>query len=273
MTLNELHHLGFVRSAACFLVGDRLRIDVLENSDARNILYAFVQNETIKYIGYTRHTFSKRLRGYQNPSAGQRTNLTVNAKLIASLSNDLAIDVYCFSNPEPQFYRGTALDVAAALEIGLITQAAQYHNENNLEPLWNIMGNVYARQATPVLDTQGAEEILFDYRNEPEDGMIQNIYPVEVEIILGDAYFNHGYFNLPIAVTALIAAHGEALTVELVGGGFDPIVDKTINRTANLNGAPRFHLGHLYTNWVQHNHDQGDTMYVRILSPNHIQLR
>lgn len=275
MTLHELQRLGFVYSGTCLLVNERLQIEIMANSEEKNVLYAYVQNEIIKYVGYTENSLSNRILGYKRPSTGQRTNLRINANILQILTNAGSVDVYCFANPEPMYYRGLQLDVAAGLELSLVKAAAQYHRENRLEPLWNIRGNRYFNQALEIpVQIGAAHELLEEDQNYLEQNLPvnQRQYPLDVEVTLNYTYFNKGLFNLPVRVTDLVGRNRESITVDLVGGGFEPIIDRFIDRTTNSNRTPRFYLGSCFKDWAEEKYQQGERFVVRILSPTHLQL-
>ena len=91
------------------------------------------------------------------------------------------------------------------------------------------------------------------------------------EVLLGKAYYNNGFFNVPQKYGGLFAADKEKIEIQL---GDDPqkLINGTIDRSSNNSGAPRIRCGVIYTRWVQRQFEIGDCMYVRVLSPGKIQL-
>lgn len=274
MSLELLLNLGFVHSGTCSDDNEVLRIEVHANANANNILYAFVENEDVRYIGYTENTFINRLYGYSRPGVSQTTNLRINAKARYLLQVGRQLDIYCFNVQNLLQYRGVNLNLAAGLEMALISQVAQYNSQNNILPLWNMRGNPYFNQGMPVPPAEEAEELIEENLNylPTEQVIVEQFEPVDVSVVLNPAYYNNPFFNLGIAATGLLGAGGEYIAVDLLGINPGVINDRVINRTANGNGSPRLHLGNQYTQWVQANFNPGDSMNVRIINQNHIQL-
>ena len=101
------------------------------------ILYAFVFDEEIKYIGKTTEGVKKRLKQYVDPSiADHLTNKNVNEKiykLVQPCGSNKNMDIWIFApNPNNEKYKGFNLDVAAGLEESLI--------EKNGTNGWNKIG-------------------------------------------------------------------------------------------------------------------------------------
>ena len=83
----------------------------------------------------------------------------------------------------------------------------------------------------------------------------------EIQITLGIAYYNQGFFNIGVNHQYLIGEHNDLIAFTL--GDAAPF-DGTIDRTANPNGTPRIMCGHQYTQFVQQHFNQGDNMTVQI---------
>ena len=85
------------------------------------------------------------------------------------------------------------------------------------------------------------------------------------EIILGQAYYNQGFFNIRVKHSEKIGLDNEEIEIQL-GDNTTKIVRGYINRTANPNGTPRIMLGKKYTEWIKNNYSQKDILIVDILS-------
>lgn len=78
--LAELLKLGFQHVGDFFLEGNKLRFFL--NSYKNDIgSYAFVVNQTIKYVGVTKNTLYARMNGYKNPGPSQETNKRINPRI------------------------------------------------------------------------------------------------------------------------------------------------------------------------------------------------
>ncbi len=68
------------------------------NHSIRNILYSFISNGGIKYIGKTVQPLKDRMYGYENPGKSQSTNIRVNELIKKSLKQDEPIDIFILAD-------------------------------------------------------------------------------------------------------------------------------------------------------------------------------
>ena len=272
MSLHLLEELGFEHAATWSLDQDLLSITYHNHQDTSGLLYAFVSNQIVRYVGVTERTFLNRMYGYRMPGRGQATNIRVNSQITQLLLEGASVRVYCLSGTEEVFYRGIRINLPAGIENPLICRIAQFHIDNGIPQLWNIRGN---RRTVPALVTQEAveeavaEDMIY-VEAIPEEIQTVHVYS-EFYVKLRNAYYYKPFFNLRIAGSHLLGVHGEEITVDCIGLSPCQIV-RTINRTHNTNGTVRLNLNQFYTEWVQANYRLDDMMTVRILNRNHIQL-
>ena len=96
----------------------------------KNVLYAFIVKDEVKYVGKTTQVLSKRLYGYKNPkpNGGQYTNCRNNKNIKEELDKKGQVLIFAlFDNP--QIYQGFKLSLPAGLEDDVIKQ---------IEPAWNV---------------------------------------------------------------------------------------------------------------------------------------
>ncbi len=93
---------------------------------------------------------------------------------------------------------------------------------------------------------------------------------VNFDILLGEAYYNMGFFNVKVAHADAFGRDGEQIEIRLGGNG-TPIFGH-INRTANPNGTPRIMGGIELKHWIQNNYSKDDSFSVEVLSPVCIKL-
>lgn len=101
------------------------REDILECklerlSDSESILYCFVSNNEILYIGKTVMTLSKRMYGYTRPGPRQSTNIRNRKAILELLSSGQAVDIFVLADNEQKFHNGYKINFAASLEDSLI---------------------------------------------------------------------------------------------------------------------------------------------------------
>ena len=78
--LMELLELGFRHVGDFFLKGNKLQF-LLNNHKNDTGSYAFVVDQTIKYVGVTKSALYTRMNGYRNPGPKQETNKRINPKI------------------------------------------------------------------------------------------------------------------------------------------------------------------------------------------------
>ena len=129
--LERLVNIGFRKVGECKLTDGKLLCHLDAEANSRNILYAFVTEQEVLYIGKTIRPLKSRLYGYQNPDGTQITNVRGNKRLIELLAADSAVYIYVLPDHGLMQYGGFHLNLAAALEDSLISQ---------LKPKWNMAG-------------------------------------------------------------------------------------------------------------------------------------
>jgi len=102
--------------------------DLLELSNASNILYAFISNGEVLYVGKTTQSLKKRMYGYQKPGPTQYTNIKVNKLLLELLENGKCVDIYALPDDGLHHIGDFHLNLAAGLEDSIISI---------LKPKWN----------------------------------------------------------------------------------------------------------------------------------------
>ncbi len=98
---------------------------------ASNVLYAFVNQDDVKYIGKTVRKLKERLYGYQKPTQTQRTNIKNNERIAKLLGSGETVKIYALPNNGLLHYGEFQLNIAAGLEDSLV---------GRLKPAWNDTG-------------------------------------------------------------------------------------------------------------------------------------
>jgi hypothetical protein len=78
--LKDLLKLGFQHAGDFFLEENKLRFFLNEYKNDIGS-YAFVVDQTVKYVGVTKNTLYVRMNGYKNPGPSQETNKRINPKI------------------------------------------------------------------------------------------------------------------------------------------------------------------------------------------------
>ena len=126
--LDRIKHLGFAHCGSwCLNDNGELDLNLVVVPDGRNVLYAFVVDGDVLYVGKTVQGLTKRLYGYKRPGATQTTNIRANALILEQLS-DSSVDVYVWACDGLMTYAGFRVDLAAGLEDAIV---------RDLQPAWN----------------------------------------------------------------------------------------------------------------------------------------
>jgi len=128
-SLQKLISLGFEQVGRWFWDGDDLSFELNQHQSERDILYAFVVDGEVKYLGKSTQTLHKRIYLYKNCNPSQRTNIRVREKLRACLKNGSQVLIYAFVQKMPLMYQDIPINLAAGLEDNLIA---------SIKPEWNI---------------------------------------------------------------------------------------------------------------------------------------
>lgn len=129
--LQILLDLGFEEAGAWLTSGGVLQCVLTRHAAESSILYAFVSQEQVLYIGKSIRTLRQRMYHYQKPGPTQRTNIVNHANIHDVLVQGGSVQIFAFAPKEQIQYRGVPVNLAAGLEDTLI---------GRLRPLWNRTG-------------------------------------------------------------------------------------------------------------------------------------
>lgn len=221
---------------------------VLHNFAAhKNILYAFVCNDEVMYIGKTVRTLKERMSGYKNPGLTQTTNINNRKLIIESLQKNEAVEIYALPDHGLLNYGGFHLNLAAGLEDDLIRQ---------LKPLWN--GGKPDPIECQIHDETSEKYELID--------LVESF-----NFNLERTYYNHGFFNISVANQHHLGGDGQK--IELFLDSSDGPIIGLINRSTNQNRTPRiFGYGKLKS-WFQRKGQINSEIWVGVISPTAIRLK
>ncbi|MEZ5942633.1 MAG: GIY-YIG nuclease family protein [Planctomycetaceae bacterium] len=126
--LQRLQHLGFAHCGAWQFDGvSAIDFALHFTPEGKNVLYAFVSDTEILYVGKTVQGLHKRLYGYKRPGPTQSTNIHANSLILKRLSNS-SVEIYVWACDGLMTYGGFRVDLAAGLEDAIV---------HDLQPVWN----------------------------------------------------------------------------------------------------------------------------------------
>ncbi len=127
----RLSAMGFRKCGEWQLQNGKLKCVLTDNAAAPNVLYAFISENTVFYVGKTVSSLKKRMYGYQNPGATQSTNIKGNKFIQVALSTGKIVEVHALPDSGLLYYGGFHVNLAAGLEDSLVA---------GLKPKWNKTG-------------------------------------------------------------------------------------------------------------------------------------
>ncbi len=243
--MEKLTEIGFVKIGKWKLKKNELEYYLDTNKSQKNILYSFICDEKVMYIGKTVKTITQRLYGYKKPSVSQRTNYRVNKNIIELLNNEFEIDIYIFIDNAQLKYRNYQINLAAGLEDTLISE---------VKPEWNFTG-------------KNPKKMNTNYRNPSLNDTTDSFI-----VTIGKAYYFDGFFNVRVKHSELFGKDLSDILIQLGENSEIYCQGAYVNRTANTNKTPRIMAGKVYRNWIKENFVQGDIFKVRIIESNYIIL-
>ncbi|HVZ46272.1 MAG TPA: GIY-YIG nuclease family protein [Ramlibacter sp.] len=243
--MNRLLDIGFVRSGHWYLEDGDVRFELARHATRKNILYAFVVDGSVKYVGKTVQPLSARMTGYKRPASTQSTNLRNNALIREQLDAGASVEIFALPDTGLMHYGAFHLNLAAGLEDDIICV---------VNPPWN-----GGKVEKPGIDSQPEAP-------EPVQRPVHTF-----TFVLQPTYRRTGFFNVAVADQMWIGADGEQIELFLGRGSMDPVLG-TINRTANRNRTPRIMGGPSVRKWFDENVPTEGTVQVEAYSPTSIRL-
>ncbi len=133
--MNRLINMGFNIVGSWKLDGADIEFILHASADARNILYSFVCDGSVLYVGKTIQPLRKRMYGYQKPGPTQSTNIRGNKNIRQILLSGKQVDIYALPDNGLLHFGGFHVNLAAGLEDSIV---------NTLRPPWNMTGKLKA---------------------------------------------------------------------------------------------------------------------------------
>jgi hypothetical protein len=250
--MNRLLKIGFACVGNWTLTDTyQLVLNLRSNNSSKNVLYSFVSNGIIKYIGKSIQKLEDRLYGYKNPGNSQSTNIRVNKQLIDQLKQGHPIDILILNDNGHLSFGEFKINIAAGLEDALIYE---------ISPDWNYSGK------KKIIDDEQSISTSIKYETKNEKLSVSNVFEVKI----GQTYLKQGFFNVPVSHTQLFGENGSEIEVFL--GTKGKVIIGYINRRANLNNTPRIMGSKDLKIFFQEYFKLNDNMRVKINSPVSIEI-
>lgn len=252
--MNRLLQIGFRCIGHWKLEDDKPIYELTALMNTKNILYAFISNGEVKYIGKTLQTLKRRMYGYQKPGLTQSTNIKNNEKIRQLLIDGEAVDIFALPDNGLLHYGGFHINLAAGLEDSLIS---------SLSPEWN---SAYPEKE----DTNNKNQEEFTSTDDSQLILSNDLTHPVFKLHLHKTYYNQGFFNVTVDFDRYFGSDNENIEINIRETSQN--ITGYINRTANTNGTPRIMGGKELKEWFQTNFNIDDLIHVHILSPVSLKL-
>ena len=130
-SFERLENMGFRQVGEWAIESGKTTFTLDDAASARNVLYAFISQDTVMYIGKTVQTLKQRMGGYKNPAPTQSTNIKGNKFITEALVANQAVAIFALPDNGLLYYGGFHVNLAAGLEDNLVKA---------LKPAWNRAG-------------------------------------------------------------------------------------------------------------------------------------
>jgi hypothetical protein len=126
--LGAIKAIGFTVAGCWTQTNTGLAFELNDLANARNVLYAFVVDDELMYLGKTVQSLRTRMAGYKTPGPTQSTNVRNNLKIRKILAQGKRVQILVLPDNGLLHYGGFHVNLAAGLEDSLVRK---------LTPPWN----------------------------------------------------------------------------------------------------------------------------------------
>ena len=262
--MNRLIKIGFQCAGHWKLDDDRLICELTSQMNTPKVLYAFVSNGEIKYIGKTTRSLKGRMLNYQNSDPSQSTNIKNNKNIKALLKAGEAVDIFVLPDNGLLHYGRFHINLAAGLEDSLIS---------DISPPWN--GKSSERKLADPRKTErkvlAMVSVIPESDKEPAQGIETISNNTTFQFQVRTTYFNQGFFNVPVKYMHSFGSDRDR--IDIYCGEDQDLLRGYINRLVNPNNTPRIMGGVQLHQWFHKNFQIDSPVSVEVLSPTSIWLR
>jgi hypothetical protein len=265
--MRRLFEIGFIRVGHWKIRDGQPFFELTRLMDEKRILYAFISDNEVKYIGKSIQSLNGRMYGYQRPGPTQKTNIKNLANIKAVLEQGKRVDIIAFRDNSLLHYGPFQINMAAALEDDLIAK---------LRPEWNGQ-SLPGTSIENVMNTSKADGDNFESNHEAASGINPDQESTDIDqkahnpsftLTVQKTYYNMGFFNVGVKYEKYFGNNGEKINIYC--GVKKQLIIGSINRTANVNNTPRIMGTAALKEWFQENSKINGTIHIEIISPNSI---
>lgn len=268
--MNRLLQIGFQVVGHWLLLEGEPKLQLDRMQDETNVLYAFVVDGEVKYVGKTTLPLKNRMYGYLKPGPTQSTNIKNRANIKSVLERGRIVQILALSDNGLHHYGDFNINLAAGLEDDLIAKLNPEWNGRLLEGYKSVERNSSQAEEPDVIATAVQSEVQHQMRGVSFSG--SESIPENCFILkLHKAYFNSGFFNVGVRYQKLFGDDLEEIRISCEDLPHE--FTGYINRTANNNRTPRIMGGAPLKRWFHKVSHLDGLVLVEVTSPTSIRFK
>lgn len=136
--MNRLLNIGFRKVGSWRRTESGIAYTLDDCAGASNILYSFICEDIVLYVGKTVQPLKKRMYGYQNPGPTQSTNIKGNRNITGLLADGKKVEILALPDNGLLHFGVFHINLAAGLEDSIV---------KTLNPIWNKAGTAHKAAA------------------------------------------------------------------------------------------------------------------------------
>lgn len=247
----------------------KLQLDRMQ--DETNVLYAFVVDGEVKYVGKTTQPLRSRMYGYLKPGPTQSTNIKNRANIKSVLEQGRIVQILVLCDNGLHHYGDFHINLAAALEDDLIAKLNPDWNgrlANGSKPVDCYVSPVQqSKAAIKATQFEGQHNQRRGVSFAASDSLPENCFVLK----LHKAYFNSGFFNVSVRYQKLLGEDLEEIRISCEYPSHE--FTGYINRTANNNHTPRIMGGAPLKRWFHEVSQLDGLILVEVILPTSVRLK
>lgn len=282
--MDRLMQIGFREIGNWTAEEGRLKLHLQILPPHRRALYAFAVDTKVLYVGKTSGSLVGRLQAYVSPHLTQRTNVRNRAGLLELLGAGQVIKILGWIDPGLHRIGNFDLNIAAGLEDSIISVLAPpWNGARSAEAVkshFATAGLTDREQGCQGVAPEGEPDVAtLDANSASAIAIAPTSLAVGTAVLaqpaptattftvrLGKTYYEHGFFNVPVAFSTMFGVHGTRM--DLYCGQERAHLHAILDRKANQQSrTPRIYGKAELANWFQRRFQLGGTLQVTVLSP------
>lgn len=268
--MNRLLDIGFQLAGHWLVADGKLIFAPVRHGEERNVLYAFVCDGEVRYVGKSVQKLRERMGGYRSPGPSSTTNIRNKQRILDLLAGGTAVDIYALPDNGLMHYGPFHLNLAAALEDSIIeTLKPEWNRPNRKDSLSRSSVGEADRNANgATVDTSESDigQLACDDKLENSNALVLSTF----DFTLQPTYWNRGFFNAGVSGSPGLGADGEI--IEIFYGDETQAMLGSINRVVTGNGTARVFGGKALSKRFQ-TLPQRTRIQVQVMSPISICVR